>query len=173
MRVAQELDVTPWEALLKSVRLAAGRVAWVDAQLERAVTESTTGANDGGEPVNAQVDYWLTASRKERTLLARMAKAAVDAGVAERMVRQTEFEGKIIAEVLGRVIDTLPLGIDDRVRAFEEAHRQLLVLEAPEGVPRGGESTRTAFGDGDASGGGPHPQGGPEGPQPHRDDDAG
>lgn len=148
MDIARELNVTPWEALLKSVRVAAARVAWVDAQLADAVRR-----NDGGEAA-PEVKGWLKESRLERTLLARVAKAAVDAGVAERLVRQTELEGEIVAEVLGRVLDKLGLPPEQRVLAFDEAHRQLLALESPSGAPTTVEGDWKPFGDDDDRGNG-------------------
>jgi hypothetical protein len=121
--VARELDVSPWEALLRATRLAAGRVAWVDAQLAEA-----TRAEDGAP--GPAVRRWLDESRRERALLARTAKAAVDAGVAERLVRQVELEGRLVAEVLGRTLDALELSAEQRQVAFATAHRELLQLEA-------------------------------------------
>lgn len=126
LEVARELDVSPWEALLKATRLAAGRVAWVDAQLVEA-----TRASDGDQGGPA-VGRWLKESRLERQLLARTAKAAVDAGVAERLVRQVELEGRLVAEVLGRTLDALDLTAEQRQVAFATAHRELLQLEASE-----------------------------------------
>jgi hypothetical protein len=123
LEVARELDVSPWEALLLAVRRAAGRVAWVDEQLTRSTRE-----NDGD--MNAkEITKWLSESRKERTLLARTAKAAIDAGVAERLVRQVELEGRVVAEVLGRVLDRLSLDADQRQLAFATAHEELLTIE--------------------------------------------
>lgn len=128
MEVARELDVSPWEALLKATRLAAGRVAWVDAQL----LEATRAAD--GDPGSVTVRRWLDESRRERSLMARTAKAAVDAGVAERLVRQVELEGRLVAEVLGRTLDALELTAEQRQTAFATAHRELLQLEASEAV---------------------------------------
>jgi len=122
--VARELNISPWDALLLSVRRAAGRVAWVDQQLENA-----TRVEDGDEGAGREVARWLSESRKERTLLARTAKAAVDAGVAERFVRHVEMEGRVVAEVIGRVLDKLDLAPEQRAIAFSEAHSQLLVLD--------------------------------------------
>lgn len=126
MDVARELQVSPWDALLLSTRLAAGRVAWVDMQLTEATRE-----NDGDMSAGP-VLRWLKESRLERTLLARTAKAAVDAGVAERLVRQVELEGRLVAEVLGRTLDRLELSAEQRQSAFSYAHQELLQLEAPE-----------------------------------------
>lgn len=152
--IARELDVTPWEALVKSVKIAAARAAWVDHQLADAVRR-----NDG-ESSAAEVKGWLKESRLERTLLSRMAKAAIDAGVAERMVRQTELEGEIVAEVIGRVLDKLDLPQEKRVLAFDEAHRQLLALEAPSGTPTTVEGEWKPFGDDDNPGTKPGSEGG-------------
>lgn len=125
--VARELSVSPWDALLMSTRLAAGRVAWVDQQLAEA-----TRAADGDQAAPA-VRGWLKESRAERALLARTAKAAIDAGVAERLVRQVELEGKLVAEVLGRTLDALELSAEQRQTAFSVAHRELLQLESSDG----------------------------------------
>lgn len=132
MDVARELQVSPWDALLLSTRLAAGRVAWVDQQLVEA-----TRAADGDVAGDRAVRRWLDESRRERALLARTAKAAVDAGVAERLVRQVELEGRLVAEVLGRTLDALELTAEQRQVAFATAHRELLQLEAADGATDG------------------------------------
>lgn len=125
LEVAAELNVSPWDALIMATRRAAGRVAYVDGQL----TEATRAA-DGDVSASREVMRWLSESRKERALLARTAKAAVDAGVAERLVRQVELEGRVVAEVLGRVLDRLDLDAELRLRAFGLAQEELLVLDA-------------------------------------------
>ena len=143
MDVARELNINPWDALLKSVRVAAGRAAWVDLQLADAVRR-----NDGDSSAG-EVKGWLKESREERLIMSRVAKAALDAGVAERLVRQTELEGEIVAEVIGRVIDKLALSAEQRIAAFDEAHRQLLALEAPSGEASTVEGTWKLLGDDD------------------------
>lgn len=171
MDVAQELDVSPWEALTKSVRIAAGRVAWTDEQLRLADRDATTGANDGEDPaVDVRVRHWQAESRKERTLLARFAKAAIDAGVAERQLRNAELEGGMIAQVIGRVIDRLELDPELRVRAFNEALTALSALEAPERAATTIEGTWTALLDGNPGDGPNEGQGGAQ-PPFNRDDD--
>jgi hypothetical protein len=124
VEIAREENVSPWDALLRATRLAANRVAWVDRQLASVVAEHD------GEPFALEVRQALSESRKERTLLARTAKSAVDAGVAERLVRQVELEGRLVAEVLGRTLDALELTVEQRQTAFTVAHRELLELEA-------------------------------------------
>jgi nucleotide-binding universal stress UspA family protein len=126
--VARDLDVSPWEALLLAVRRAGGRVAWVDAQLAEATRRFD------GDQDQPTVRRWLKESRLERTLLARTAKAAIDAGVAERLVRQVELEGQVVAEVLGRTLDALELSPEARQLAFATAQRELLALDPADGA---------------------------------------
>lgn len=123
LEVARELNINPWEALLKNVRLAAGRVAWVDEQLSEAVRR-----NDG-DMQKPEIARWLKESRLERTLMAKMAKAAIDGGVAERMVRQVELEGQLVAAAVLAALDKLELTTDQRTLALEAAHQQLLSAE--------------------------------------------
>jgi hypothetical protein len=121
MDVAREYDITPWEALLKNVRLAAGRVGWVDEQLSEAVRK-----NDG-DMNKPEIARWLKESRLERTLMAKMAKAAIDGGVAERLVRQTELEGQLVAAAVIAALDRLDfLTTEQRTAALDAAHQKLL-----------------------------------------------
>lgn len=122
--VARELNISPWEALLKNVRLAAGRVAWVDEQLSEAV------ARNDGDMQKPEIARWLKESRLERTLMAKMAKAAIDGGVAERLVRQTELEGQLVAAAVVAALDKLDfLTTDQRTLALDAAYQKLLTSE--------------------------------------------
>lgn len=132
MTVARELNISPWEALLKNVRIAAGRAAWVDEQLDEAVRR-----NDG-DMNKPEITKWLKESRLERSLVAKMAKAAIDAGVAERLVRQVELEGELVATAVVRALDALELTAEQRTLALEVAHRELLAAD--------GDQTTTVHG---------------------------
>jgi hypothetical protein len=62
----------------------------------------------------AELRRWLAESRKERMHMARVAKAAVDAGLAERYVQSIEIEARLIARVLERSIGVLDLTYDQK-----------------------------------------------------------
>jgi hypothetical protein len=119
--LADEHDVTPWDALLGVVRRRSARVAWVDEQLLHASEDPTA--------TRETIQSWLAESRREDTLLGRAAKAAIDAGVAERVVRNHELEGHLMATVLDAVLTQLNLDPDQRVLALETAHRHLLTVD--------------------------------------------
>lgn len=120
MELAEEYNISPWDALLAGVRRAAARVLWVDAQLAEAI------ATCDGDTQDRAVTHWLRESRKERGQLARMSKSAIDAGVAERMVAQVEMNTKIIVRVLATTLDVLELDPDQRIKAHEAVHAELL-----------------------------------------------
>lgn len=144
--IADELNVSPWDALLTEVRRSAGRCAWLDQrladaaerddsrrELERAVSDDGTPSDDdGGLPPGLRA--LLRESRAERRHLAVVAKGAIDAGVAERLVRQVELEGQLVAAALVAGLDALNLTADQRSAALAAAHQKLLAIEPGKGV---------------------------------------
>lgn len=149
MNVAAQLNVSPWDALLLEVRRSAGRCAWLDARLAEDVSRDETrraaehvlddpadvAADLGGLP--AGVRSLLRESRNERRHLAVVSKAAIDAGVAERLVRQVELEGQLVAAAIVAGLDVLALDPDQRARALAAAHARLTELETGTNVVDG------------------------------------
>jgi hypothetical protein len=141
---ATALDVTPWEGLLWAVRIAAGRVAfceqklgtaWSDRQLE---PESTSygaagrlGEDESGG-AGQNLNYWVKQAELWHTKLAQVSKLAIDAGVAERLVRQLELEAQLMLRATKLTLDELGLSDEDRARALGIMSRNLLALEAEE-----------------------------------------
>ena len=133
---AAQLDVNPWEALLMAVRIAAGKVAYIesvlasaksDLELEgRAVVELDGGGSEGGpggpqsrlllhpdtgEPLGVgeyrDLSWWVEKGELWHDRMARCAKMAVDAGIAAWQVERVEAEAAAIATVLNGIIDEL------------------------------------------------------------------
>ncbi len=118
-----ELPVEPAEALLSMLRLSAGMVAWTRAELAR--------MNDRGT-FEGQVLTRMYADERDRT--ARIAKAALDAGVAERMVRMAESYGELLATLIGNILADLRLTAEQRERAPDIVRTRLLELDAGAGA---------------------------------------
>lgn len=123
-RASGEYNVTPWDALLIEVRRAAYRTAWIDQRLEEEISRERQLAHEVGEAERlmqaAEVRRWLAESRKERAHMARVSKAAVDAGLAERYVQSIEIEARLIAQVLERSISVLDLTYEEKQRVALE-----------------------------------------------------
>ena len=143
IRIAEELDVSPWDAMLGEVRRSAGRCRWVDEQLEQAALSAETKLAllraqeappeeqwDALPGVDDRVQKLLATSRVERRHLASVSKAAIDAGVAERMVRNIEMEGAMIAAAIVAGLDAIAqvLTTEQRAKAIAAAHAKLLAL---------------------------------------------
>lgn len=138
---ARSLDVTPWEGLLTAVKIAAGRVAWiegklagaqVDRQLEPVNNESTSEAGRDEDHQGTNLAYWVKQAEVWHDRLARVSKLAIDAGVAERLVRQLELEAQLMLRATHLTLDELGLDVETRERALGIMSRNLLALEAQE-----------------------------------------
>lgn len=155
---AQELNCTPWEGLLRAVRIAAGKVAYCqlvigeaasDRELEGRVHMERSSDDAGvvttflvdpdtGDPLGVGAfrnrSWWVEKEELWVDRLARYSKAAVDAGVAERLVAQLENEAQAIARVLNAVIDELGEDADPELAARMRARMrtELLALEHEE-----------------------------------------
>ena len=123
---ADEMDVTPWEALLGQVRLLAGQVRWLRIRVENAEREFGVDAiKPGGSGWE-----WVCMLEARGDRLAKVSKMAIDAGVAEKLVRQMDLEAEHMVQA---ALETLELaGITGKARdsALEFMGRRLLELEA-------------------------------------------
>jgi hypothetical protein len=135
--------VTPWEGLLWAVRIAAGRVAWIEAKLGTAtsdrqleppsppgtaIDEAALLPDDGG----TNLFFWVKQSEVWHDRMAKTSKLAIDAGVAERLVRQLELEAQLMLRASIKTFDELGLSDDQRDRGLAIMSRALLELEAAE-----------------------------------------
>lgn len=123
---AAEQNITPHEALLRFVRTATARAAYVDTiiseQLRRHIEE-------GGDPFDppSEIKGWLGQSRLERKLAATTAKQAVDAGVMVALERRLDLEGELVASALAAAMDAAPeLSHETRVAMLGAAQQHLL-----------------------------------------------
>jgi len=115
---AAELDVSPWEALLMVIRITAGRVRYCEAVLATAVDDrELTGAAateqvgevmggplDGAILTGRNLSWWVDTSERERDRLARVSKAAIDAGVAQLLIEKELRAGEELAGTFVKVL---------------------------------------------------------------------
>jgi hypothetical protein len=123
-RASGEIGITPWEALLAEVRRAAYRTTWLDQRVDDEVSRENQLAHESEEDQRlgqaAEVRKWLAESRKERMHMTRVAKMAVDAGLAERYVQSIEVEARLIAKVIERSVGVLDLTYEQKQRVALE-----------------------------------------------------
>lgn len=127
-----ELNINPWDALLKAVRIAAGKSAYCEYVLGTAKSDlelegrvERIGGGDGesmllvhpdtGEPLGVgqfrDLSFWVEQSALWHDRLTKTSKMAIDAGIAAWEVQKVEHEAQRMARVLNAVIE----GLQDRI----------------------------------------------------------
>lgn len=121
-------DVDPHVALLEEVHRTAGHVAWLASKIGDFDSDEHLWQMNAGPGGASQVvpSVWVDLYSRERAHLARVCKAAVDAGVQERQVRLAEQQGRLLATVIEGVLTDL--GVDDHpgVGAVVRKHLELV-----------------------------------------------
>lgn len=120
-RIAEPFDMEPVEALIWMVNLSAGQVRYLAEELS-----TLDAARTNGESLIVQRLF-----NEERDRLARISKAALDAGVQERAIIVAERTGAAIADVLRAVFfdPDLRLTAKQRERLPDLLRRHLVAVE--------------------------------------------
>lgn len=105
-RFGGPIALRPHEALLSMLHLATGHVAF----LREALNDVDSLSSDEGRAI-----VGLYGSERDR--VAKVAKAALDAGVQERQVRLAESYGRALATLLRSVFDDPELGLTTKQRS--------------------------------------------------------
>jgi hypothetical protein len=127
-KAAGEEDISPWDALLLTIRRRNERVKWVDRVILAKISEAEAEAKEDGVELTSPPEHilsWLDTSRKEEMLLARSSKMALDAGVAKALLDRRHLEGQVVVTALLAGIDSLELTPEERTRALTAAHEAL------------------------------------------------
>jgi hypothetical protein len=117
-KFAEELDVSPWEALLLVIRITAGRLRYIESVLASAVDDNELeGRVDEDEPTGVSEDgqlttgrnltWWVEKSEEERDRLAKVSKAAIDAGVAQLLIEKELRQGEALAATFVKVVEEM------------------------------------------------------------------
>lgn len=123
---AQELNVTPWEALLSQVRLLANQVEWLKIRVRDAESKGNDAAIRPGGP-----DYdWVLMLEARGERLAKVSKMAIDAGVAERLVKQIELEAEAMFRAALTGLDAAGIEGEAREKFLASMSGKLLEIEA-------------------------------------------
>ena len=120
VKLGRAVEMHPTEALLSMLHLASGHVAWLREEIARLDDLSS-----GEGPA------LVTLYGEERDRVAKVAKACLDAGVAERQIRLAEQYGSALADVLGAVFADPELGLAREQRAVlpDVLRRHLVAIE--------------------------------------------
>lgn len=152
-KFAQQLNVSPWDALLMAVRIAAGKVMYIesvladaadDRELEGRVLRSEDGIlvdPDTNEPLGVgnfrDRSWWVRKGEYWHKQLAVTAKLAIDAGVAERMVEAQVLQVQLLTRPIEAALAAAQLSPAQEAAARSAMRRELLALETEGAILEG------------------------------------
>lgn len=102
VKYVDPFEIDPTTALLQELYRTAGHVRYLDQQI--ASWELKT-----DEEIPPEQAQWMRVHMVERMHMAKVAKTALDAGVAEREIRLAEQQGERLASAIERILDQLEL----------------------------------------------------------------
>jgi hypothetical protein len=142
---AAQLNVSPWDALLLTVRIAAGKVAYCEKVLSEAADDRELDgrwARDengilvdptSGEPLGVGAfqdrSWWVAKSEYWTRELAKTAKMAIDAGVAERLVEAQVLQVQLMARPIEAALAVLGLTQEQETLARSVMRQELVKIE--------------------------------------------
>lgn len=124
--MAQELDMDPHDALLFTVRLAAGTVNWIRSR----ILDLEEAEQGGVVEEAALIESLHKVYGEERDRLAKAAKLAIDAGIDERRIQLEEDQGVLIAKAVTAILTDIGLTPEQKKNAPAIARKHLLALSA-------------------------------------------
>lgn len=126
--MAAELDMDPHDALLFTVRLAAGTVAWLRVRIEE-IGELTDDMSTSERAAHMDMVRMLSDMYgEERDRLTKTAKLAIDAGIDERRISLEEEQGELIAKAVTGILADLGLTPQQKRDAPAIARKHLALL---------------------------------------------
>jgi len=123
-RFGELVPVEPTEALLTILHLSFGHLCWLRSELAHMPSKTT---------FEGQV--FLRMYDDERDRVARISKAALDAGVQERAIKLAERWGEMLGDLLAGIFHELALNARQQAALPGVVSRHLMAIENnPEGV---------------------------------------
>lgn len=121
---ADEMNVSPWEALLSQCRLLSNQVAWLRIRVyEVEKTYGAPGLRPGGEGWD-----WVAMLEARGDRLAKVAKMCLDAGIQQQLVASIELEADHMMKAALAGMDAAGLEGPARERMLDGMSAKLLEL---------------------------------------------
>lgn len=120
--------IDPHTALEEELDRTAGLVDWYTVRirdLKDGQLEGPVGGGQGAYPEH-KLSVWINALSEERVRFRQVAKACIDAGIAQRRVEIAEQQGQLIALAIKGILTAL--GVIDDPRAPQVVREHLLAL---------------------------------------------
>lgn len=134
-------EIDPHTAVLETVHRTAGHVEWLFEKIQALSDVEGDMTLHQYTSMGIKASVWVEMYERERMMLMRAAKAAVDMGVSERTVQLAEEQGRLMAAVMQSFIDSQELGLSPQQRAIAPKVIRELLTAMPQ-VAKPGEAVR-------------------------------
>jgi hypothetical protein len=122
--LGRELDISPWDALLGTVRRAAARSAWWHDQLGQCAGENEDFLPGGQHyPIMRELE-------KADDFLAKTSNIAIKAGIAEKLVLATQVQATELFTVMMQALESAQLNEEQMTAVRGKLRIGLLALES-------------------------------------------
>lgn len=135
------IEIDPHTAVLQTVHRTAGHVAWLHSKIQELADVEGDMTLQQYTAMGIKASVWVEMYERERMMLLRASKAAVDMGVSERQVQLAEEQGHMIAMVLQRFLDSQVLALTPAQRAVAPKVIRELLSAVPQ-QPKPGDVIR-------------------------------
>jgi hypothetical protein len=102
LKYTDPIELDPTTALLQELYRTAGHVQYLDQQIGEYELKTD-------EEIPDHQRQWMTVHMVERQHMAKVAKLALDAGIAEREIQLAEQQGMILASAIEAILEALEL----------------------------------------------------------------
>lgn len=131
---ADEMNVSPWEAMLSQCRLLANQVAWLRLRVYEVEKKyGVAGLRPGGEGWD-----WVAMLEARGDRLAKVAKMCLDAGIQQQLVANIESEADHLMKAALSGMDAAGLEGEAREKFLDAMSTTLLALTSGTGDQSGG-----------------------------------
>lgn len=135
------IAVDPHTAVLNTVHATAGHVAWLYEKIQELAEVEGDMTLHQYTSMGIKASIWVEMYERERLMLLKASKAAVDMGVSERAVQLAEEQGRMIAGLLQKFIDSQEIGLTAAQRLVAPKVIRQLLVAMPQ-VAQQGESVQ-------------------------------
>lgn len=121
---AVAMKVSPWEALLGQLYLLQGQVIWLMAKVAEAPNDEALLRYDAGEDGEGGYARWVEMLEQRGDRLTKVAKMAIDAGIAQQMVNAIEDDAQRLYVSARNAARSLGLDEDAELKLIEAIARE-------------------------------------------------
>lgn len=128
----EPIEIDPHTAVLKTLQASAGHAAWLLEKIQALSEVEGDMTLQQYTAMGIKASVWVEMYERERIMVLKTAKAAVEMGVSERQVQLAEEQGRMIAMLLQKFLDSQVIALTPAQRQAAPGVIRQLLTEMPQ-----------------------------------------